>query len=86
MLLEGPNIEHQSHGNTTKDHITVILSELPQFDVVKLSRGASDVIRHNKEREAPLPIYLSILIHVKIRKKEIIDQLYNLGLCISYDG
>ena len=52
MLLEGPNIEHQSHGNKTK---------------VILSRGASDVIRHNKERKAPSPIYLSTLIHAKTR-------------------
>ena len=35
MMIEGPNIEHQSHGNTTKDHITVILSELLQFNAVK---------------------------------------------------
>ena len=65
MILEGRNIEHQSHGNTTKDHIAVILSELLQFK--------------------KLPIYLSILIHAKTRKRELIDKLYNLGLCISYD-
>ena len=29
--------------------------------------------------------YLALLVHAQTRKKELIDKLYNLGLCISYD-
>ena len=84
MILEGPNIEHQSHANTTKEHIAIALSELLMFNIVKRSHASSG-IRHNKERDTPLPIYLSMLIHAKTRKRELIDTLFNLGLCVSYD-
>jgi len=41
--------------------------------------------RHNRDREVPLPIYLSLLIHANTRSKELIDTLFQLGMCVSYD-
>ena len=84
MILEGPNIESQSQTNSTKAHIAVGLSELIQFNTVKSSRAAVGS-RHNRSRETPLPIYLSMLIHAKTRKRELVDTFFKLGLCVSYD-
>ena len=84
MILEGPNIENENHCNEKRDHISVTMSELLQFNTVKRSR-AKDGIRHSTVRESPLPIYLSMLIHAKTRSKNLIDTMFNLGLCVSYD-
>lgn len=33
----------------------------------------------------PLPNYLGILVHTKSHKRALMNTLFNLGLCISYD-
>ena len=33
----------------------------------------------------PLPNYLGILVHTKTHKRALMNTLFNLGLCISYD-
>ena len=40
---------------------------------------------HTRDKEPPLPIYVGLLLHAKTRKRTLIDELYNLGLSISYD-
>ena len=40
---------------------------------------------HSKKRETPLPIYIGLSIHAKIRKRSLIDRFFDLGLSISYD-
>ena len=40
--------------------------------------------RHAQEREPPLCIYIGLLIYVKIRKRQLIDILFQFGLSISY--
>ena len=47
-------------------------------------RKTSSATRVNKQRETPLPIYIGLYLHAKTRKKVIIDQLYQLGLSVSY--
>lgn len=42
-------------------------------------------MRHSKERETPLPIYVGLNIHGKTRKRELIDELFGLELSIPYD-
>ena len=46
---------------------------------------ATSTIRHNQEREIPLPIYLGVMVHTKTRKRELVDTLHELGLSVSYD-
>ena len=41
--------------------------------------------RHTLEREPPLPIYIGINVHAMSRSKKLIQQLYKMGLSISYD-
>lgn len=44
---------------------------------------SSYTVRHNEERETPFPQYLGILIHTKTCKRELMNALFKLGLCIS---
>ena len=40
---------------------------------------------HVRNRECPLPIYTALKIHGTTRDKSLIETLYRLGMCISYD-
>ena len=37
-----------------------------------------------RNQEAPLPLYLGVLLHVKTRRKELEETLHALGLCVSH--
>ena len=41
--------------------------------------------RHSLEREPPLPVYLGLNIYGLTRSKHLINQLHQLGICISYE-
>lgn len=41
--------------------------------------------RHNSARETALPLYLGLLIHTKTQKRDLVDILFERGLCVSYD-
>lgn len=84
MILEGPNIEEQKQSNQSKQRAAIGLSQIAMFNAVKKS-SARYTVRHNKKRETPLPVYLSLLVHAQTRKRDLVDRLYNMGLCISYD-
>ena len=85
MILGGFNFDKfDSVSSTTRKRIALSIAQLLCFNSVKKS-SSSNYIRHNKNRENPLVIYVSMLIHSKTRSKSLIDKLYNLGLCVSYD-
>jgi len=88
MILDGANIKHQTHlveGTTTPAAITI--SQLLVFNSVKHARTAksSSTVRHSRDRETPLTLYLALKVHAVTRKKELIDTLFHLGMCVSYD-
>lgn len=88
MILDGANIKHQTQlmdTATTKAALTV--SQLLVFNSVKHTRTteSSDKVRHNRDRETPLPLYIAMKVHAVTRKRGLIDTLFNLGVCISYD-
>ncbi|CAC5405146.1 unnamed protein product [Mytilus coruscus] len=41
--------------------------------------------RHSADRETPFCVYLGLLLFAKTRKRQLIDTLFQPGLCISYD-
>ena len=41
--------------------------------------------RHSADRETPFCVYLGLLLFAKTRKRQLIDTLFQHGLCISYD-
>ena len=66
----------------------VTLPQLFIFNAVKSHRDPQSdatAIRHDPNREPPLPVYLGLLVHAETRKKTLVDKLYRLGLSISYD-
>ena len=42
-------------------------------------------LTHQARRETLLPIYLYLKIHAVTQSRGLIDTLFNLGLCVSYD-
>ena len=88
VILEGPNIKHQTHLVTaTSITASLSISQLLMFNSVKLPRGAdtSSTVHHKHERETPLPLYITMKIHSVTRSRNLIDPLFNLGMCVSYD-
>ena len=86
MIMEGPNIEKQSCTNTRKRNIADNIAQLIMFNYSKnMSPKENVAVRHFSDRETPLSIYLSLMLHAHTRKREVIDKLHKLGLCISYD-
>ena len=41
-------------------------------------------VRHNREREAALPLYLCLLLHNKTQKRELIYNMFDKGPPIIY--
>ena len=82
MILWGSNVkEDEIRGSSD-----LTISQLLMFNSKKNRRNSSDQDRrHDQTRETPLPIYLGVMIHSKTRKRNIVDNLYDLGLSISYD-
>ena len=75
---------HPSYSSTPQ--ITLTLSQSLTFNIFTCCQdGSSLTLRHRQERETPLPLHLGVLIHSKTRKKELVDTLFELELCIFYD-
>ena len=85
MILYGPNIKTQSIHSLTPQAV-LTLSQLLKFNSFACCRGdSSHAIKHMEGRETPFPQYLGVMIHTKTRKRELVDALFELGLCISHD-
>ncbi|KAG0728564.1 hypothetical protein GWK47_032228 [Chionoecetes opilio] len=87
MILDGANIKHQTKlANTSTTTAALTVSQLLVFNSVKHARSVeSTSVRHSRERETPLPLYLSLKIHAVTRSRGLIDTLFSLGMCVSYD-
>ena len=88
-ILTGASIQFsERHTKNTHPNSTASLSisQLLFFNC-KGRRSTIDtsISRHSKDREPPLPVYLGVMLHAKTRKQNLIDMLYNLGMCVSYD-
>ena len=87
MILGGSNIKHQTERTeTTTTSAALPISQLLIFNTVKHARKESTgSVRHNQCRETPLPLYLSMKIHVATRSRGFVDTLHSLRMCVSYD-
>ena len=88
MVINGPNIKYQSDLGSEATTAATSISQLLMFNSVKHARGNVYVetgLRHNRDREMPLTIYVAIKIHAMTRSRNLVSCLYHLGLCISYD-
>ena len=66
---------------------TLSISELILFNSTKRRRRCETCTSwyHSTDREPSLPVYLGLMAHAETRKRTRVDELYGLGLSISYD-
>ena len=85
MIMEGPNIQHQTRTAELATTTGQSVAQLLMFNSVKYESKDRESVRYNNDREGPVPIYVALKIHSETRNRGIIDRLFGLGLCISYD-
>ena len=84
MILDGPNIVNQS--NSSNKPAVLSISQLLVFNAVKHGRSSSkSKLYHYTSQETPLPLYVSLMLHSETRKRDLVDKLFSLDLCVSYD-
>lgn len=74
MILEGPNAKRQS--STKPSQVALTLAQLLKFNSVKHARKTEKCTRHVKIQETPLPVYIGVMLHVKTRKKDLMNRLH----------
>lgn len=86
MILDGPSIKSQTCKDRSSTQAARTISELMTFNSIRANdRPRQPIVRHNSEREVPIPVYLGLKVHAKTRKRELVDCLHKHGLSISYD-
>ena len=79
---------------TTDDNFsqeTLSIAQIIMWNYRNSSRNTStnnQIIKrsyHSKTRETPMMIYIALKIYSTSRSRTLIEMLFNLGLCISYD-
>ena len=84
MILYGTSLKDQ---DTKESQATLTAGQILLYNAKKGNAkmlGDQTKLRHNVEREPPLPVYLGLMIHRQTRSRKIMDILYHLGLSISY--
>ena len=66
-------------------HKYVSLHARSLCSIQKTTTNLDTKVRHTLEREPPVPINIGLKIHTACRSKELIKQLNQIGVCISYD-
>lgn len=83
MILDSPNIKDQDDYDVSQASLS--LSQLLMFNYREFGKKTiSEKMRHTKKNETPLALYTGLMVHSKTRKKEIVDEMCQLGLSVSY--
>ena len=89
MILDGPQIKTESVDKISTTAASLAISHLISFNCVKNRKPTSEesqpIMRHNREHESPVPLYIGLKIHAETRSRTLIDTLFQMGLSISYD-
>lgn len=85
MILEGPNIKHQTRVLST-NQTCLTIAQLFLFNCVKHQRqGDAASSRHTKDREPPLALYVGLKLHSLTRRKDLVNLMFERGMSVSYD-
>ena len=84
MIEHGLDIESQLENCvTTSDQA---IAQLLQFNCHrKVPKESASSQRHSPDRDTPFAVYVGLLVFAKTRKRQLIDTLFQYGICISYD-
>ena len=84
MIKHGPDIKSQIENGLVKSDFA--LAQLLYFNCHrKGTKATNEHSRHSTDREPPFAIYVGLLLYAKTRKRQLIDALFQHGICISYD-
>lgn len=81
-MISGPNIKSQ--GTDGLSQAIISISQLLQYNSFVRQRAGSTGAHHIKVRETPLPIYVGLTIHARTRRHGLVENMFALGLSISY--
>ena len=86
MILQDPSIISQQQSNNAMMKVSLPLSQLLMFNTKKkTSSESTPAVYHTKSRKTPVAIYNSLRIYSQTRKKELVEKVFDQGLCISFD-
>ena len=90
MILKGPSIQYQNKPVSTTDiSASNTISQLLMFNSVKQAQSlvgdSSSTLIHKHHYETPIPLYIAMKIHAATHNRGLIDMLFSLGICVSYD-
>ena len=86
--MNGSNLTLKAnHENVYKQQPCLSISQLLVYNTYKRRRqlGEKTFSRHSKNREPPLPVYIGLLIHSQTRQSNLVCNLHDIGISISYD-
>ena len=84
MIEHGPDIKSQIENGLAKSDFDI--AQFLYFNNHKKgTKNTSEHSRHSSDREPPFAIYVGLLLYAKTRKRQLIDALFQHGICISYD-
>ena len=84
LILEGGKSAEMPSQKLSR--ISTNIAQLIRFNSIKQQRrGEVKQFRHSQKNEPPLPVSIALMVHVKTRKKALVNQLASEGLCISYE-
>lgn len=76
------------HVSPADNRAALNIAQLLRFNLVKHKRrqtSLTDNVRHSTEQETPFPLYLSLLVHSRTRKRDLVDTIAKNGIGVSYD-
>lgn len=89
MILEGPSITAQSLmpqvPAATEIAQLLVFNSVKKVRCLSMQATGQTAVRHNKQCETPLPLYIGLLLHAETRKKSLINKFAERGLSVSYD-
>lgn len=84
MIIKDPTVNQQPSWNDS-NQACMSVAQLLMFNSISHYRNPFSSSRHAREKEYPLPIYLALKIHGSTRGRSLVDTMFSMGLCISYD-
>ena len=82
LILNGSNLKDQ---DKCESQACLTVSQVILFHMKEKSSDSAVKTRHILDHEPSLPIYVGLSIHHMTRSKKVIQQLYQVGVCVSYD-
>ena len=80
MLIDGAGIENEGF---SQEALTI--SQLAMYNFRNKQMSINRRRRHLKSLETPLPTFISLKIYATVRSRALIDSLFSLGVCLSYN-